>query len=232
MVNNPVVDKKWKKFIHRAKLFNSIPFVDFAFAAGSMAIGNEHEYSDFDVIVGAKKGRIFTARFFAVIFYDLYGWRRKKGHDKNVDKNSVKDKICLSHFVTESTYRFSPPYNEYWHTLYQSLVALTGEEDKIRKFFASNDWLEPERKWISDDKFRPLKKTTIRKFLEWILKGNFGDFVEKKLKDLQVKRIEIGVDDKNNYKPRIIYSDDELEFHPHTYRIELFVENEKRKREM
>lgn len=219
-MTNSLTEKKWKKFISRAKLFNSIPFVDFALAAGSMAMGNPHEHSDFDVLVGVKKGRIFTARFFAVAVFGLRGWRRKKAHNKNIDKRSVSDKICLSHWVTENAYRLSPPHNDYWHKLYQSLVPLLGSKEKINNFFESNDWLEPKRNWSPDKRFRAMRKTPLRLTLEIMLSGKFGDKVERALKKLQIERIEGGLNDKSNFKPRLIYSDNELEFHPDTRRIE------------
>ena len=238
-MTNSIAEKKWAKFIRRAKLFNSVPFVDFALAAGSMAMGNPHKHSDFDVIVGVKKGRIFTARFFAVIMFGLRGWRRKKAHDKNVDPKSVADKICLSHWVTGKSYRLSPPHNAYWHKLYQSLVPLTGDEGKIREFFEANDWLKPRRIWPSesansheladgkpDKKFRTTRRSSLRVALEIILSGKLGDEVEKSLKKLQVERIKGGLNDKNNFKPRLICSDHELEFHPDTRRIEEMIANQ------
>ena len=236
-MTNSIAEKKWAKFIRRAKLFNSVPFVDFALAAGSMAIGNPHEHSDFDVLVGVRKGRIFTARFFAVVMFGLRGWRRKKAHDKNVDKASVSDKICLSHWVTERAYRLSPPHNDYWHKLYQSLVPLTGHEEKIREFFEANDWLKPRRTWPSEsansreladvgERFISDRKTLLKISAEKILEGKFGDRLERILKKLQVERIKGGLNDKDNFKPRLICSDHELEFHPNTRRIEEMLANQ------
>lgn len=224
-MTNSLLDEKWVKFRRRAKLFRYVPFVDFALAAGSMAMGNPKEHSDFDVIVGVKYGRIFTARFFAVIIFDMFGWRRKAAHNKDVDSKSVSDKICLSHFVTPSSYRLSPPHNEYWQKLYQSLVPLWGDKKKIQKFFAANDWLSPARGWKPDEKYIASGASYYKKLKEFALAGKLGDWFEERLKAFQVRRIERGLDDKFHYKPRIIYSDQELEFHPHTKRIEEMITN-------
>src|SRR3989338_3476442 len=102
-------DKKWIKFLRRTWLFKHIPFVDFALAAGSMATGNVRPESDFDVIIGARAGRIFTARFFCVIAFGFFGWRRAKLNHKE----SAADKICLNHFVTEKSYQLSGSRNTY-----------------------------------------------------------------------------------------------------------------------
>ncbi|OGY59665.1 MAG: hypothetical protein A3B23_03245 [Candidatus Colwellbacteria bacterium RIFCSPLOWO2_01_FULL_48_10] len=214
---NDLLNKKWKKFTRRSRLFSLVPFFDFAFAAGSMALGNPHEYSDFDVIVGVKKGRIFTARFFAVVLFDLFGWRRKKAHDKNTDPKSVSDKICLSHFVTEDSYRLAEPHNEYWHRLYQSLVPLTGSTEKIRFFFDANDWLHPRRAWESDERFFKMRRSFFRVLTEFLLRGRLGDLAENALRNIQIRRIESHpIDD--HPKSSVIYGDKELRFHPHTSR--------------
>src|SRR3989344_5939281 len=91
-------DVKWKKFLHHVKLFRFIPFIDFIFASGSMALGSVRDASDFDLIVGARPGRIFTVRFFALAFFGFARLRRKK----NASKGEGKDKFCFNQFVTKN----------------------------------------------------------------------------------------------------------------------------------
>ncbi len=215
-MNEELLKNKWSEFRRRAALFNHIPFIDFVMAAGSMAMGTAKESSDFDVIVGVRAGRMFTVRILSVLFFNLAGWRRNK--DDSKDKNESKDKICLSHFVTPASYRLTPPHNSYWVKLYQSLVPLVGSADKIGEFFAANeDWAAPMPKYNGGDLRNP---SFIRAVLELILGGRFGDWAEKKFKAYQIKRVERGMAETPTFKPRIIYSDIELEFHPHTKRIE------------
>ncbi|MBI2013646.1 MAG: hypothetical protein HYS87_02360 [Candidatus Colwellbacteria bacterium] len=226
-MNKVGIQKKWSKFKHRVGLFNHVPFVDFAFAAGSMAMGSAREDSDFDVIVGARHGRIFTVRFFSHLFFALRKWRATHNSDSHLGvminhntRSKTADKICLNHFVTPKSYKFSPPYNEYWNKLYSNLVPLLGNEPEIEKFIDMNDWVRPERKYMRSPFHENFKPSRIRKFLERALSGPFGDYIEIKLKAFQIKRIKKSASDPSHYKPRIIYSDDELEFHPDTKRIE------------
>jgi len=208
--------KKWKKFLKRVRLFRFTPFVAFVLAAGSLATGKLHKKSDFDVIIGVKQDRIFTARFFAVLFFTLLGWRRSKlDHKEN-----ASDKICLNHFVTSKSYRLNPPHNEYWNYLYENLVPVMGNEDLIKEFFRANDWMSPPRSYKRDRRYLGKGNSLLKKFSEWFLGGRFGDEVEKILKRDQVKRIEAGLPQSLGYKPRFLYNDDELEFHPDTSRIE------------
>lgn len=213
-------DKKWIKFLRRTWLFRYIPFVDFVLAAGSMATGNVKPESDFDVIVGARSGRIFTARFFCVLAFGILGWRRAKFSHKE----SAADKICLNHFITEKSYRLSGPHNAYWQGLYQSLVPLFGDSDKINRFFeANNDWLPKPKIYVDDLRHFHDGHSWFKKIKELALGGFIGDWFEKVLRRIQVSRIEKSLKtDPPGYKPRIKYSDDELEFHPDTYRIQLY----------
>ncbi|MDE2001021.1 MAG: hypothetical protein KGI60_00455 [Patescibacteria group bacterium] len=206
--------KKWRKFQQRAWLFRFIPFVDFVFAAGSLATGNVHEASDFDVIVGARQGRIFTVRFFCFLVFKPLGlWARHPDHSK--------DRICFNHFVTPYGYRLRPPHNAYWQNLYASLIPVYGNPRIMQRFWRANrGWMKGPKLYepMSD---KPLgRKSWIAKLGEAMLAGRFGTWVELKLKNLQLETIASDRNHQEEYKPRIIISDDELEFHPHTKRIE------------
>ncbi|MDO8430094.1 MAG: hypothetical protein Q7S73_01890 [bacterium] len=268
-----IYQQKWRKFLRRVWPFNFIPFVDFILAAGSLATGNPrtqraeqssydgnprtqraeqssydgnmNENSDFDVIVGVRQGRIFTARAFCILVFGLLGWRRK-GTDH---KNSASDKICFSHFMTPAAYRLSPPHNEYWKNLYKNLVPVYGEPAVIQKFFDANaDWTGPVRgsegsshtsslrdkqlasasngigRYMNDYRYKYQKKGLFKRFLEWRWFGIWANWLEKALKEIQIARIENSLKTNAGYKPRIIYNDNELEFHPDTKRIENFLQ--------
>lgn len=211
-------DEKWIKFQERTWPLRFIPFVDFALAAGSMALGNVKPQSDFDVIISARNGRIFTARAFAILLFGLLGWRRKKLNHKE----EAADKICLNHFITEKSYRLSGPHDLYWQKLYRSLVPLFGSTEKIRKFFSANsDWLGAPVVFVDDLRYERAGAAWPRVIIERVLSGKLGNRLENFLKTIQVRRIERGLkNDPPGYKPRIIYGDEELEFHPDTKRIE------------
>ncbi len=259
-------DQKWIKFLRRIWIFKFIPFVDFSLAAGSMAMGNVRSESDFDVIIGARSGRIFTARFFSVLAFGLFGWRRKKWHGQAKLKisrhrfnnfsedgiplaagkvSSVRDKVCLNHFITEKSYRLAEPHNEYWQELYRNLVPIYGEQAKIQQFWQANlEWVtDPNFHYkyenfhyksysfyngsfrSSQDDLRYIyrKPSVLTKVAKAILEGKVGDWLESILKRIQVKKIESGLAKQSGYKPRIVYTDQELEFHPDTRRIEDFL---------
>lgn len=136
-----------------------------------MALGDVHQNSDFDVIVGAKYGRLYTARFFCLFFYKILGWRRlvarnnaehTRTHAKHTQTHaehtrnnaegprqfasslrwSARDGFCFNHFVTEKSYCLKPPYNVYWQELYRNLAPVFGDSEKINNFFKANSWAQ------------------------------------------------------------------------------------------
>ncbi len=204
-------DLKWKKFLRRARFFRLAPFLDFVIGAGSMALGEVSPDSDFDVIVGARRGRIFTVRFFCAVIFGFLGWRRSRLDHKIL----ASDKLCFNHFVTENSYRLAPPYNNYWRELYPKLIPVWGALEIISRFLAANgewvkmpDFLPVDLRYISGSASRPAI------FLERILSGRFGDFVEGVLRAVQVWKIKRGLAHHPQAdKLRMAYSDDLLEFH-------------------
>ncbi|HEY4523445.1 MAG TPA: hypothetical protein VJK04_01055 [Candidatus Paceibacterota bacterium] len=207
-------DKKWKIFLRQARLFCFLPFIDAVFAAGSMALGNVHETSDFDVIVLCRYGRIFTARAFCILTFELLGKRR----EKLTHKEEASDMVCLNHFVTEKSSCLAEPHNLYWQELYKNLVPLYGEDKTIRDFFKTNDWMG-ERTYIGDIRHKN-PRSRLKIFLEYILSGLIGNKLEAFLKKLQVRRIKNNLEkDVHGFEPRLRVSDEELEFHPDTKRI-------------
>ncbi len=200
--------KKWRKFLKRVRIFRFVPFIDFVFAAGSLATGKLHEKSDFDVIVGVREGRIFTVRFFSFLFFELVGWRRRRADTKE----TATDKICLNHFVAPKGYRLNPPYNDYWTEMYRNLIPVIGDETKIKSFLEANDWLQPPVTYKRDERYLG-GKSTIARMGEVLLGGRTGDRLEKIVKKYQVGRIEAGLPESLKDTPRLIYNDYELEFH-------------------
>ncbi|MEX2054468.1 MAG: hypothetical protein WD883_02925 [Candidatus Colwellbacteria bacterium] len=208
-MKSDLYERKWSKFLKRVRLFRYVPFVDFVLASGSLATGRVRESSDFDVLVGVRQGRIFTTRFFAVLIFELGGYRRRAA-DHSV---GAPDKICLNHFVTHRRYRLNPPYDSSYEELYRSLVPVMGDEEKMGQFFKDNDWLKPPRVYQRGDRYLGKGDSWFKRTLEFILGGSFGSLLER-LKGLQIIKVERGLKGAMGHDGRIAYTDDELQFHP------------------
>lgn len=205
-------DIKWKKFLRRVRLVRSVPFVEFAFASGSMATGNVNPASDFDVLLGVREGRMFTARFFAALIFGMFGWRRSRlDHHE-----AAADKVCLNHFVTREAYCLKPPYSEAWRAMYSSLVPVFGKPEVINAFWEANSgWTGETTRMGEDTRYLGDKPNMFGRFLSAVLAGAIGDAAERTLRFLQMKKIERSMRAvPAEFRPRIIVSDIELEFHP------------------
>jgi predicted nucleotidyltransferase len=215
------LNQKWEKLLKLAKKFRHIPFVDFVLVSGSMAMGEANQNSDFDFIIGSRAGRIFTTRQLTAGLFELIGKRKKR----DSTEKEAKDKACFNHYVAPQGYCLKPPYNEYWVSLYQNLVPVYGDRELIEVFLRANNWAGDIR---ADYKFLFNKKNSlIKKIGEFLLKGKLGDFLEKKIKKYQIKRIEKNLEISKGYKPLIEYNDTELRFHMDTKRIDEWVKNNK-----
>jgi len=205
-------DIKWKKFLRRAWLLRYVPFVEFALASGSMATGNVSKTSDFDVLVGAREGRIFTTRFFAALLFGVFGWRRSRlDHHE-----AAADKVCLNHFVTASAYCLQPPYSDAWRAMYRNLVPVFGKPEAVNKFWKANSgWTGEAMQYAEDARHIGERANIVGRTLMIFLSGVLGNAVERMLRFAQIKKIERSMRAvPPEYRPRIIVSDIELEFHP------------------
>ncbi len=222
IIKYSVFDKKWLRLRSLVGHVRYIPFVDFVLVSGSMATGEATEESDFDLLVGARAGRIFTVRFFVAGLFELLGVRRR-GID---GKSKSRDKVCLNHFVTPESYRLGEPHNEYWAHLYRHLVPVYGKKEAIEAFFNANAWAhEPIYRGLSSIR---REWSLISAVGEWLFGGRLGNWLEKRLRRYQVKRIEKNLASSLGYKPIVRYDDAELRFHTDTKRIEEWLTKNRR----
>jgi len=203
-------DIKWRKFLRAAKWFKYIPFVELVFGTGSMAVGNIKPDSDFDVLVRARRGRIFTARFFCKVWFGILGLSRKPGNSRA----EQKDKVCLSHFFTEEVSDPGWPYDLERAVLHLYLVPLFGPKVEMKKFFAGLQKVEKKREYGEDLRHLSEEGNWLKKQAEKILSRRTGNFLERVLRFLQVKKIERNMKGVEVASTGIVrYTDKEIKFH-------------------
>ncbi|MFA6364788.1 MAG: hypothetical protein WCW78_00085 [Candidatus Paceibacterota bacterium] len=200
-------DMKWKKLAKLSRWFRYIPFVQFVVASGSLTFGNVNARSDFDVVVGVSRGRMFTARYFLLALFSLlHGRRMDDAHE------SSPDKLCFNHFVTPDTYE-KLPHNTYRLQLYRNTIPLWGDENALRDFITQNAWANLPQNSAYDAHRNKFAPSNIKTILEKFLKGFLGEFVEQKImRPIAMKRLEKYIANKEN-NGRVVVSDKELEFH-------------------
>ncbi|MDP3792967.1 MAG: hypothetical protein Q8Q89_04565 [bacterium] len=213
---NQVADQKWKKFFKFTKFLALTPYLRGVFASGSLALGNTDEQSDFDVLIIARSGRLYTCRLFLWLITSLLGVRRKK-HEK-----SAPDKFCFNHYITNDSLKLTHESLFNAQTYANLKPAMIGQE-MVDEFYDSNLWLnnylynfQPQKDFARKN-IKPWKLLLfVAGAFEWFFNSRLGDVFEKFVKTIQQKKI------KNNpvtYESggRIVFTDYELEFHPHSF---------------
>lgn len=92
-----MIDREIKR---AQRLLKKLPFIRFAAITGSYAKGTQTKDSDIDLFLVAQSGRIFTARFFANLFFSLFKLR--------VDENHNVRRFCLNYWLTDKNMLISP----------------------------------------------------------------------------------------------------------------------------
>jgi len=225
-------DQKWKKAKKIFWIMQIIPFSKLVMGSGSFSLGNTRKDSDVDLLIIAKKGRIWTARTFFTLLTSLLGVRRYK--------DKTEDKICLNHYITDKSLRI-PFESIYTAHLYCHILSVyDSKEDRklFKKFQKENEWM---KKYLQNYEFsnleglRSIKRNKILKFIsnlfEFVLSGRIGDYFEKIMSEIQTKRIK---KDSINIKKggRITISNDQLEFHPNSHEANIIPEFNKRMKEL
>lgn len=215
MERQKIADQKWKKFLRLAKWLTLVPYVRGFFSCGSTALGNTTKDSDFDVFVISAPGRLYTCRFFLWGISSLLGARRKPS------ERVAPDKLCFNHYLSESD-MFLKYQSLYTAQLYSNLKPVFVPDDVYEKFYSSNLWLnnylynfKPQKDFVG----RKLNPVPLFRFIagtgEFMLNSFIGNILETGLRRYQQNRIR-----KNPLTTetggRVIYTDTELEFHPHS----------------
>lgn len=216
MKRDKVAAQKWKKFLKIVRFLAFAPYLRGIFVSGSIALGNTDEKSDFDVLVIAKSGRLYTCRLFLWLISSIMGTRRKK-HEK-----VAPDKLCFNHYITDGNL-YIPHESIFNAQTYVNLKPAMIRPGLVDEFYAANLWLN---NYVYN--FRPQKEFARRSvepswFLimfahigEFVLNSRLGDRLELFLKKYQQKRIN---NDPKTHQPggRVVFTDNELEFHPGSF---------------
>ncbi|MDF1497966.1 MAG: hypothetical protein P1P85_01230 [Patescibacteria group bacterium] len=225
-------DSKWKKSKKIFWIMQIVPFAKLVMGSGSFSLGNPRKDSDVDLMIVAKKGKIWTVRTFFTLLTSLLRVRRHK--------NKTEDMICLNHYITDKSLRI-PFESLYTAQLYYHILSIYNS-DKDRKLFLefqkANEWM---KKYLENYEFseieglRSIKRSKvlslIAKIFEFTLSGKMGDYFEKKMSEIQTNRIK---KDPLNMKKggRITISNEQLEFHPDSHESHIIPEFNQKMKEL
>ena len=201
-----------------------MPFLRMLGLNGSMVRGEEKQASDIDFLVVAKRDRLYTARFFATILAELAGYRRKGGFSAG--------RVCLNCYLPDNNLKIAPVNPRSRKKVaraYKHLIALVDGGGYEKRFLEKNKWFDKYRVsgarysdtlkekllYLINDRiyrtdFTGRKALKPKKWGEGLLWGRFGNCLERKLMDFQIKRILAG----KKAGDEIVCKKNEIRLHP------------------
>ena len=206
---------RWKKIYKILKILQVVPFVKMIAVCNSLAIDNSKEEADIDFFIVIEKGRIWLTRFLITFLVWIKGeWRHKE---------KIANKICLSFYITDDALNLEQiaikPYDIYLANWVTQLKPVYYENQIYRDFVFKNLWVKNYLMNFGKilNYHRPeFKKNRFLSFVkelsEKILKGFFGNLIEKLLRFFQKSRISHKAT-QHEIPTAVIVSDKMLKFH-------------------
>ena len=229
---NAAINKIYSRRLYNlkimAKALQLAPFIRCIILNGSMAEGKIKKSSDIDLLIIAKRGRIFTCRA-AVLF-----WAHISGLKRSTDNTrSHVGRFCFNYFLTDNflmiPHNREEKMNKYCAENYSKSRLIWGDNNIFSNYMNINaKWMKkhlpslhhPALDAGSTNRLRSISRFPIKSgmtafavFFEKILSGRFGNWVERVLKNIQVKKINRDPRTKK-YPELIVTNNKELRFHP------------------
>ena len=176
-----------------------LPYLRAAAISGSLALLNSSGNSDIDLFIIVKKNRVWIARMFISLFFQLLGQRR---HGQKISA-----RFCLNHYLAADTL-ITRDKNLYTAVEYASLLPVLGEKEFV-KFWQENSWIKiylPDPRYQQANHFFKTNFSVWQKFAEAVLDCTIGPALNYLSGIYQKRRIKT--------QEYILVSDSELSFHP------------------
>jgi hypothetical protein len=153
--------------LNYGRILGSLPFIRMVALTGSLAVMNVSKDADFDYMLVTQPGRLWTARAFALL---LNRMTKKLGHT-----------LCPNLIVSEAALEW-PLHDLYSARELYQMIPISGM-DVYQRLIHANAWAKEFLPNCSSDFSREEKATkvatTLKVFLEFPLRGKFGDRFEQ-----------------------------------------------------
>lgn len=122
--------RKWRIARKMIRAMSFLPYIRMVAVTGSLALNTTHKKSDIDVLIAAKHGHIWTARFLATALMQILGKRR---HGKK-----ISDRICLNHYISDKS-RILGPKNLFSNHISRTMIPVwsRAKESLIEKLLTN-----------------------------------------------------------------------------------------------
>ncbi len=211
-----IAEEKMRIALKTVRWLRWLIFVEMVAVCNNAGYNNATRQSDIDLFIIVKRGRIWWARLMITFLVELLGLRR---HGKK-----IANRICLSFYITDDNLNLAgialkpiDPYLAYWFATLAPIYDF-GIYDRL---LGANRWLKDylpnfyntalnNRRRIFDNLYIKFSKNFDKIFLG----GVFGDWLEKAVRFIQLKKMKKGVSNIiNPADTKVVISDSMLKFH-------------------
>ncbi|TSC55478.1 MAG: hypothetical protein G01um101418_696 [Parcubacteria group bacterium Gr01-1014_18] len=204
---------KYRKAKRIAWILSRIPFIRAIFVSNTLAYSNAKPESDIDFFIVTSAGRIWFARFWAVMILSILRLRPRPNH--------TRDTICLSFWVSEQklnleslTLGEGDIYFYYWLVQLVALYDDVGIEQKLER---ENAWLKkylPNAHFYSSHPKRRISgNMRVKRIAEWMLRGRLGDRLTLWTEKIQRRKMNPEITAKMNKGTDVVINADILKMH-------------------
>lgn len=211
------------RFMQKAKRYSKLiatfPFVRGVYISGSLSKGTVDKNGDIDYFIITQPGRLWIARTFLVLFKKVFLLNSRKY-------------FCVNYFI--DTEQLTIPDRNLFVATEIAFIYPVSNGELYKNFIDSNHWVKlfyPNRQAYPVDAVPAERRTVVKRFLERILNGRFGEWLDEKFLRLTLNRW------KKKF-PHVASSDFEMDFrsrrhvskhHPQGFQRRVSAELEKRR---
>lgn len=207
-------DRKFKRALLVSRFFSYLPWIKMIAVGNIIGPHNLKDDSDIDLFIVTESKKLWTVRFFTVVFTKLLGLRP--------NSNNTRDKICLSFFVSEDALNLKElmlDSSDYYFIYWLAGLATIYNNGLFDDFLKHNSWiynyLPNWQPTMLVDRRQRNKPCIIANFVFDL----FG-FLENALKYIQIKIMPKKLKEEGNKDSKIIFNDRILKFHSNDRRQE------------
>ncbi|OGG87663.1 hypothetical protein A3B87_02930 [Candidatus Kuenenbacteria bacterium RIFCSPHIGHO2_02_FULL_39_13] len=211
--------KKIKKAQVIAMILGFVPGVKMIAVVSNLGYLNADKDADIDLFIVAKKGKIWAVRFWSVMLMKILGQRPSK--------KVMKDKICLSYYVSEDNLNLEQTKvgepDAHLCYLAAQYLPIYSEDDMWQRFVEANKWLN---KYLPNFKYGEYDRRFIIKpklvWLKNLIAKTELSFEQRFYKEIQLKKMSAELKQAMNQgDKKVIVNDQMLKLHLNDKREEI-----------
>lgn len=223
-----IAERKYRVAKKVVRILACLPFVRMISVCNTLGWSNARDESDIDFFIVAAREHLWVTRMLCTGLMQIYGVRPKK--------NTMKDTICLSFFVSDDALDVFSLFLEekdgvpdiYFHYWIPYCVPMYDSSGVYECFWKANEKTVlstlPYASWYDTNDRRRVRVFWVQRLLKRCAElcvESFGNILERMARKFQMRILPKGLRDIVNIDTRVVMNDKVLKFHQEDRREEI-----------